>query len=426
MDDLTKFQLNRNILCIDLKSFYASVECVLRGLDPFSTPLVVADESRGNGSIILAVSPYLREKGIPSRGRLFELPKIDNLIIAKPQMQTYLKYSADVVGVYLNYVSDDDLYVYSIDEAFLDVTTYLEYYKLTDYELAFKILNEIEETLLISATCGIGPNMLMAKLSLDIAAKKSSNGIAKWNYIDLPNKLWKVKPLSKMWGIGSRMEEHLNKLGLYEIGDIAKYSKEKLKKRFGILGEELWYHTHGIDLSQVQDKYLLRSKSQTKSFGISQVLFRSYNAKEILTIILEMTDDVTRRLRISKFKTKTIKLTIGYSKNDYGGFSRQCSLDQSTNSVSEIYKTLLELFDTFYEGYPIRQVAISLTNLDNSKVHQLSLFEDSTKLDEEYRLQVAIDKIKIKYGKNAITRAVSEEEHSTAKMRNKQMGGHHV
>lgn len=427
MEDLVKYQLNKNILCIDLKSFYASVECVLRGLDPFSTPLVVADSQRGGGSIVLAVSPYLKKMGIPSRCRLFELPKIDNLIIAKPRMQAYLKYSASVINIYLDFISDKDLYIYSIDEAFLDVTEYLKYYKIDVKTLAAKILNEVRDKLGLTATCGIGKNMLLAKLAMDIEAKNSDDFISKWDYKDIKEKLWEVKPLSKFWGIGHRMEENLNKLGLYKIGDIALYDKNKLKKRFGILGEELWYHTHGIDMSLIQDKHLLQQGGKNRSLGISQVLFRNYNEFEIETIILEMADDITRRLRIVNKKTKTIKLFIGYSKGELSnGFSRQLTIDVPTNLVSQIYETLMFLFKTHYEGYPIRQVGISLSNLVETTFYQYSLFEDINKIEKEYELELAVDKIKNKYGKNAITRTVSLTEYSTAKARNKQIGGHHV
>lgn len=424
MEDLKIYQLNKTILCIDLKSFYASVECVLRGLDPFKTPLVVADKSRGGGSIVLAVSPYLKSLGVPSRCRIFELPEDLNIIYAKPQMQTYLEYSASVIGVYLDFISETDLYVYSIDEAFLDLTSYLAYYKKTDVELAQEILTRITSKLGLTATCGIGPNMLMSKLSMDIEAKKNRNNIAKWNYDDIKNHLWPVTPLSKMWGIGHRMESHLNKLGLFTIGDIANYPKEKLKRRFGVLGEELWYHTHGIDLSEIKDKYKLRTKP--KSFGSGQVLFRDYNETEIMTIILEMVDDVTRRLRIAKKRAQTISLSIGYTKSVGGGFSRQVTLEQPTSSESTIYQTCLDLFDMYYEGFPIRTVGVHLSKLTDNKVYQYSLFEDADKLEKEYQLHMTMDKIKHKFGKNSVIRLSSEQEHATAKQRNKQIGGHHV
>ncbi len=424
MIDMEIYKLNRNILCIDLKSFYASVECALRGLDPFTTPLVVADSGRGGGSIVLAVTPYLKSKGIPSRCRIFEIPKDLDIIFAKPRMQSYLEYSSKVIEVYLEFISDEDLYIYSVDEAFLDVTSYLKLYDVSAEELARRILKRIEEKLKLYATCGIGPNMLMAKLALDIESKKAKEFIAKWTYEDIPSKLWEVEPLSKMWGIGSRMEANLNALGLYKIGDIAAYDVKKLKKIYGVLGEELFYHTHGIDLSMIKDKQTLRGKP--KSFGVGQVLFRNYNADEILTIILEMTDDVTRRMRIGKKKTRTISLSIGYSKEYHSGFSRQVTLEQPTHNESVIYKTCLEIFDAFYEGFPIRTVSIGLSNLTDNKTYQYSIFEDALALDKEYQLQATLDQIKNKFGKNSATRLVSELEHSTAKMRNKQIGGHNV
>lgn len=424
MNELEKYQLNKNILCIDLKSFYASVECVLRGLDPFLTPLVVADSKRGEGSIVLAVSPYLKTKGIPSRCRIYELPKDINIIYAKPQMQTYLEYSTKVIETYLEFIDDKDLYIYSIDEAFLDVTNYLNYYQTTDENLALKILERIEEKLKIKATCGVGPNMLIAKLAMDIEAKKNENGLAKWHYKDLEEKLWPVTPLSNMWSIGHRMEKRLNLLGLTKIKDIALYPKEKLQKRFGILGLELWYHTHGIDMSLIQEKDKIRNKP--KSFGSNQVLFKDYDETEILTILLEMIDDVTRRLRISKKRAKTVQLSIKYSKDYHHGFSRQTTLSQPTCNESIIYQACLDLFDAHYENYPIRAVGINLSNLTSDNTYQYSIFEDSEMLEKELMIQTTLDHMKHKYGKNAILRANSLEKHSTVKTRNKQIGGHHV
>ena len=424
LENLNEYKINRNIICIDLKSFYASVECVLRGLDPFETPLVVADQGRGDGSIVLAVTPYLKSKGVPSRLRIFELPKDIKIIFARPQMHKYMEYATKIIGIFLEFVSEEDLYVYSIDETFIDLTNYLKYYNKTDYEIVEDILNAIKTKLGLYATCGIGPNMLLAKLSLDIEAKNNDNGIAKWRYEDVETKLWPVSPLSKMWGIGKRMERKLNLMGLTEIGDIAKYNKEKLKKKFGVLGLELWYHTNGIDMSLIQDKKILRNKP--KSYGLSQVLFRDYNAEEILTIILEMTDEVTSRLRLSKKRAKTISLFIGYN-NDYGeGFSRQLTLEQPTANEFLIYETCINIFDSFYEGFPIRKVGISLSNLDETRTYQYSLFEDVEKIDREIKLKASVDKIKLKHGKNYIVRAVSNEEHATAKKRNKLIGGHHV
>lgn len=423
MDNLDKYKVNRTILAIDLKSFFASVECVLANLDPFKTPLVVADKSRGDSSIVLAVTPYLKNKGVPSRLRVFELPKNLNIILARPKMQEYINYSTKVINIYLEFVSEEDLFVYSIDEVFLDVTNYLSYYNLTSEELALKILNKITKDLKLHATCGIGPNMLLAKLAMDIEAKKNTSGIAKWCYEDVNTKLWPIKPLSKIWGIGSRMEENLNKLGIYEVGELANYDREKLKNKFGILGLELWYHANGIDQSLISDKELITNR--VKSYSVGQVLFKDYYLPEILTIILEMIDDLSRRLRLAKRKAKTITLAITYSRN-IGGFNRQTTLEIPTNNTNLILNEVINLFNFYYENLPIRKVSISLSNLVDHKISINTLFDDVDLIDKTLRLESVIDKIKIKHGKNTINRAVSEEDFATAKIRNKQIGGHHV
>ena len=290
--------MERQILCIDLKSFYASVECVLRDLNPFLTPLAVADESRGGGSIVLAVSPYLKNLGVPSRCRIFEIDKIHSVIFAKPRMNTYIEYSTKVLDIYLDFISDEDLFVYSIDEVFLDVTSYLNYYKMTAYELAKKILKTIHEKLGLYATCGIGPNMLISKLALDLESKKKKDFIATWTKDDIQKKLWPVKPLSKMWGIGPRMEKNLNRLGIYDIGELANYDPKKLHKYFGIMGVELYNHANGRDESKIQDQNELKSIHQ--SYSVGQVLFKNYNYGDTKLIIREMTDDLARRLRLNK------------------------------------------------------------------------------------------------------------------------------
>ena len=259
---------------------------------------------------------------------------------------------------------------------------------------------------------------------MDIDAKHSDDFIAKWDYEDLKSRLWPVKPLSKMWGIGYRMEHHLNVLGMHEIGDIAHSNPQFLKEQFGILGEELYYHTHGIDMSLVQDKDKIRKVR--KSFGLGQVLFRDYNSDEIILIIEEMVDEVTRRLRIAKKQTKCISLQIGYAKEFGGGFSRQLSLTEPTSSVREIYEICLRLFEMYDEGLPIRRVGIALSSLSQKTHYQYSIFEDINDLQREEKILEVIDRIKVIHGKNSINRASSELEHSTEKRRNESIGGHHV
>lgn len=422
---MEEYRLHRHIICIDLKSFYASVECALRGVDPFETPLVVADKSRGKGALCLAVTPYLKKRGVPSRGRIYDIPEElrSTIIYAKPQMKTYLEYTMKIIEIYLSFISDKDLYVYSIDEAFLDVTAYLKFYNISARELGQRIVTKILTDLKLPASCGIGPNMLMAKLALDLESKSMKDSIAEWTYEDIPTKLWPVTPLSEMWGIGYRMERNLNLLGLYTIGDIAHYDVALLKERFGVIGEELWYHTHGIDMSLVQDKDKLRTKS--KSFGTSQALFHDYSGEEVQTIILEMADEITRRLRMARKRCQVIHFGVGFSISTGGGLHAQETLDQPTSSFRIIYETCKRIFDARYDGSPIRTVFVSVGGLTDSKTYQYSLFEDYEDEEKEYRALSAVDQIKSKYGKNAINRGSSLQEESTIKKRNEFIGGHH-
>ena len=417
-------KMERQILCIDLKSFYASVECVLRDLNPFLTPLAVADESRGGGSIVLAVSPYLKNLGVPSRCRIFEIDKIHSVIFAKPRMNTYIEYSTKVLDIYLDFISDEDLFVYSIDEVFLDVTSYLNYYKMTAYELAKKILKTIHEKLGLYATCGIGPNMLISKLALDLESKKKKDFIATWTKDDIQKKLWPVKPLSKMWGIGPRMEKNLNRLGIYDIGELANYDPKKLHKYFGIMGVELYNHANGRDESKIQDQNELKSIHQ--SYSVGQVLFKNYNYGDTKLIIREMTDDLARRLRLNKKMCWVVSLGIGYSKEYGGGFSRQMRLDNKTSNPKKILEALYHLFDSFVEDYPIRRIHIGASNLTTTTNQQLSIFEDYQAEQLEYQLDLAVDALKDHYGPSSIDKASVLYEASTKRRREASVGGHNA
>lgn len=421
---MKEYQLHRNILCIDLKSFYASVECAVRGLDPFRTPLIVADQGRGGGSIVLAVSPYLKARGLPSRCRIYEIPTDLPVIFAKPRMSLYLEFSTRIIEIYLRFISEDDLHIYSIDEAFLDVTSYLKYYGMSDLEMAKEILSTVLAETRINATCGIGPNLLISKLALDLESKKAPDAIAKWGYEDIEHKLWPVTPLSEMWGIGYNMQRNLNALGLYRVGDIARYDRKKLKKRFGILGEELYFHAHGIDMSLIQDRMKLAPRR--KSYGIGQTLFHDYYVPDIFQVMLEMVDDVCRRLRYNRVGAKTIALGIGYSKSVGGGFSRRIMIEHPTTNEKKIYDLCLYLFRANYEGEPIRSISVSVTNLEKLRYYQYSLFEDAEAHLKEERLFSTIDRIKEAHGKNAVNRASSELESSTVKARNERIGGHNA
>lgn len=410
----------RNIIVIDLKAFYSFVECIDRGLDPWSTPLVVADKERGKNTIVLSVSPFLKSQGIPSRLRVKELPNKFDYIYARPRMERYIEMSTKVVDIFLDFVSKDDIHVYSIDEAFLDISSYLNYYQKSAIELTEMILHTIKEKTGLGATAGIGDNFFLAKVALDIFAKKEKNGIAIIRQKDIKTKLWKVAPLSKIWGIGARTEEKLNKLGIFSVKDLALSSPRFLMSNFGVMGEQLYNHANGIDESDIHEKYVPESTSLT----IGQVLFKDFNKSNITTIIREMCDDLSERLRGENKKAARVSLYIGYSK-DQGGFSRQATLLNITDETQKLYEALLEIFNHHIQDKPIRNVGICFSSLTNSPHQQLNIFEEQCEQIKSRELLLTIDAIHQKYGKNVLLRASALTEDSTAKERHEQIGGHH-
>jgi len=409
----------RNILCIDLKSFFASVECVERNLDPFTTPLIVADPSRKGGAITLAVTPYMKTLGVPSRGRVFEIPKNIKYITAPPRMSLYVKKSKEVINCFLDFVSKEDMHVYSIDEAFLDVTDYLKLYKMDDVTLAKTIMARIKEKTGLTSTCGIGPNLLLAKVALDIESKHSPDFIAKWTYEDVKTKLWNITPLDEMWGIGSKTMKKLNDLGIYKVGDINKYSKDFYKKRFGVHGEELYLHANGIDNSNIKDdKYEIKNKS----YGLSQILYKDYTPEEAILIIKEMCETICKRLRNNKKVCGVVGFGIGYSRSVGGGFYHSKKLSESTDNENVIFSVCKSIYDSYIEEEPIRKVSISLGKITDNNYVQLNLFEEVNETINE--IPIVVDEINKKFGDNAILKASSLLNYSTIKMRNKKMGGH--
>lgn len=409
----------RNILCIDLKSFFASVECVERNLDPFTTPLIVADPSRKGGAITLAVTPYMKTLGVPSRRRVFEIPKNIKYITAPPRMSLYVKKSKEVINCFLDFISKEDMHVYSIDEAFLDVTDYLKLYKMDDVTLAKTIMARIKEKTGLTSTCGIGPNLLLAKVALDIESKHSPDFIAKWTYEDVKTKLWNITPLDEMWGIGSKTMKKLNDLGIYKVGDINKYSKDFYKKRFGVLGEELYLHANGIDNSNIKDdKYEIKNKS----YGLSQILYKDYTPEEAILIIKEMCETICKRLRNNKKVCGVVGFGIGYSRSVGGGFYHSKKLSESTDNENVIFSVCKSIYDSYIEEEPIRKVSISLGKITDNNYVQLNLFEEVNETINE--IPIVVDEINKKFGDNAILKASSLLNYSTIKMRNKKMGGH--
>ena len=413
--------MSKNVIfCIDFKSFYASCECVDRGLNPHTTKLVVADKERGEGTIVLAVSPYLKTFGVPSRLRVFELPKDNEIIFAKPRMSRYLELSSKAISIFLDFVNKDDIHVYSVDESFLNITPYLKLYNMSEIELAEKIKQRIYDKLGLDVTIGIGPNLFLAKVALDNEAKKNANQIAYWTQEDVESKLHKITPLSKIWSIGRQTEKKLNKMGIYNLGDLSKTSKQFLIKTFGIIGGELYDHSLGIDTSNIREKYIV----ENHSLSIGQVLFKDYSYKDVPILIREMLDDLMIRLRLEKSLTRKVSISIGYSKEIKRGFSRQTQLINFTDDVEIIYSALISLYERYVEDLPIRSLSLSLGSLSSSSYYQPTLFEDISLQEKRRKLMHTLDSIKKRFGDNAIFRGNQLLEASNALERRNRIGGH--
>ena len=409
----------RVIAVIDLKAFYSYVECLDRGLDPWKEPLVVADKDRGTNTIVLSVSPFLKKQGVPSRCRIKELPKKYKYIYAVPRMERYLEKSAQVIDVLYHFVAEEDVHVYSIDEAFVDLTSYLKYYNKTPLQMVTTIIDEIKEETGLQATAGIGDNFFLAKIALDIYAKKERNGIARVSVNDIKEKLWPITPLSKVWSIGPRMELRLNKIGLFTVRDIALSNIDYLRDKFGVIGEQLWRHANGIDEADIHEKY----EPKERSLSLSQVLFRDYNEKEAVTIIREMVDTLASRMRNENKMTKVVAIYVGYSKN-MGGFARRSTLLAPTDDSELLLKAILEIYQMYIKDLPIRTIGLNFSGLLESTYQQLNMFEDDKEQIKRRNLQKTMDKLHDKFGKNSVLRASSLLEESTIKDRNNFIGGH--
>ncbi|AAW31031.1 Y-family DNA polymerase [Bacillus thuringiensis] len=411
---------NRIILCVDLRSFYASVSCIKMGLDPMHTKLAVVGDVNRNGSIVLAATPPLKALGVKKMARLYEIPRRKDILVVNPIMSTYIKCSNYITKLALQYVPIEDFHQYSIDEFFMDITDSIHLFAQDPYEFAMKFKREIYDHTRIECTIGIAPNPLMSKVALDIEAKKNKDGIAFWQYEDIPTKLWSIRPLNKFWGISYKTEEKLNRKGIYSIGDLANYPLKYLKQSFGKIGEELHLHSHGIDFSRISEKYV----PATTSIGKSQILMRDYTIEEFPIILLEHIEEVCYRLRRQTKLAQTIHFSVGYSKSYTGGIRKTHTLNRPTNLTMDIYHICTYFLHQQYTGEPIRSINISLTNLIQEGEEQISLFDNVTKREQEMKLTKVMDEIRTKFGKNSILRGISYTHSATARHRNTLIGGH--
>ena len=413
----------KTYLCIDLKTFYASVECVERNLDPFKTNLAVCDLSRGKGAICLAISPKMKAMGIRNRCRAFEIPKDVEFIAAKPRMALYIKYSADVYGIYLRYISKDDIYVYSIDEAFLDVTSYLKLYKVDAFVLAKRIMDDIYRELKITATCGIGTNLYLAKIALDITAKHINTNIAYLDEETYQKTLWHHLPLTDFWRIGKGTEQRLHKIGIYDMEGITKASPDVLKKTFGVDYEILLDHAYGIEPTTISD--IKKYSSRGRSISQGQILFEDYNFNDARLVVKEMVDVLSLELVEKNLVTDSVSLMIRYSKDASAPTGGARKIKERTNVYSILVKYILQIYDeTTHPYHLIRGISISFNNVIDSSFEEYDLFSDEEKIKEEQRLEETINNLKKKFGKNSVLRGMSYSDKATARKRNLLIGGH--
>ena len=491
---------NRIYVAIDLKSFYASVECAERGLDPLDTNLVVADESRTEKTICLAVSPSLKTLGTGGRPRLFEVvQKVREVnrerkrrtpgkmfsgksvylselnrnrflevdyIVAMPRMALYMEYSTRIYGIYLRYFSSEDVHIYSCDEVFIDVTNYLELYQMSAHDLTIKIIREVLSETGITATAGIGTNLFLAKVAMDIVAKKmpaDKDGvrIAELDEMSFRRQLWEHRPLTDFWRVGRGYAATLEQNGMYTLGDVAERSlsdEDSLFKLFGVNAELLIDHTWGIEPTTIADIKAYKPRANSLSNG--QVLQEPYSCEKARIIVREMADDLSLSLAEKNLVTDKLTLTIGYDAesltdpkiNYYGevttdlygrGIPKHAhgteNLDRKTYSPRVIAEGAVRLFDRIINPkLLVRRVTICACDVTVKSERtaefggeQLDLFTDYTAREREIlaeqkeeNMQLAVLKIKHKFGKNAILKGMNFEDGATMRERNQQIGGH--
>ena len=470
-------------VAIDLKSFYASVECVERGLDPMTTNLVVADESRTTKTICLAVSPSLKKIGIPGRPRLFEVVQKakaanESYLVAPPRMALYMEYSTRIYNIYLRYIAPEDIHVYSIDEVFLDVTHYLKTYGMKPRQLAMKMMQEVYEETGITATAGIGTNLYLCKVAMDIVAKHiepDQNGvrIAQLDEISYRKLLWEHRPITDFWRVGAGYAKRLAEQGIETMGQIARcsigksdeyYNEDLLYRMFGINAELLIDHAWGYEPCTIAD--VKAYKPDNNSMGSGQVLHCPYEAAKARIIVREMADQLVLDLVEKGLVTDQVVLTVGYDienlsnddrRKQYRGpvvtdrYGRRIpkhahgteNLTEYSSSTREIVEAVLTLYDRIVNpALLVRRLNVVANHViaENeipkpSGYEQLTLFTDydersqeqekrQQELDREKKMQHAMLDIKKRFGKNAILKGTDLQEGATARDRNSQIGGH--
>ncbi|QZT35442.1 DNA polymerase IV [Caldalkalibacillus thermarum TA2.A1] len=409
----------RVIFLVDVQSFFASIEKTAdRSLQ--HKPIVVAGDPERRSGVILAACPLAKQWGIETAEALWEAQqKCPGVTVVKPHMQKYIEISVQLTAIMESF--SDLVEPYSIDEQFIDLTPTLHLFGGSPYQAARLLQHKIQQEIGVYARIGIGPNKVLAKMACDNFAKKNKEGIAHISYDTLPATLWPL-PVRSLFGVGSRMSRHLERMGIRTIGQLAQTPVERLRKKWGINGERLWLTANGIDESPVSP----RSHDEQKAIGHHMTLPRDYETLEqIKVILLELSEEVGRRARRKGYVGDTVSVGVRGARFDLPtGFHRQTKLTEKTNDGLDVFKAAFDLFCTHWDGEPIRSAGVALSGLEPDHCRQLSLFNFETTLKKE-RLSKAVDHIKNKYGAAAILRAASLTAAGQARDRAQKIGGHY-
>ena len=413
----------RTYYCIDMKTFYASVECAERGLNPFETNLVVADLTRGKNALCLAITPKMKAQGIKNRCRLSEIPRNVRYEVAPPRMALYIDYAADIYSLYLDYFDPQDIHVYSIDEAFIDVTEYLDYEHKDKFELAKFLMNEIADRYHIPSTAGVGTNLYLAKIALDITAKHAKDHIG---YLDeelYKQTLWDHRPITDFWMVAAGTAKRLERYGVYDMRGITQMDTALAYKLFGVNAELLIDHAWGRESCLISDIKNYRSK--TKSVSFSQILPRDYSFKEARTVIHEMALNGAAELMKRKVITNKVAIFVGYTHDEHPPTKGGVKLDVVTNLASFLVDATMSAYDkTTNQSVPIRRLGLIFENVCDEGCEGYNLFTDFSAVEKEKALQHAILDINEKLGKNTVLSGVNYLPEGTQRERNGFIGGH--
>lgn len=413
----------RTYFCIDMKCFFASVECAERGLNPFETNLVVADEERGTNALCLAISPKMKSLGCKNRCRMSEIPKHIRYIVAKPRMKKYIEYAADIYDIYLDYIDPNDIHVYSIDEAFLDVTAYLKMYNMDKVEFAKFLINQIARRKHIPAAAGIGTNLYLAKVALDITAKKTKDHIGVLDEKTYKETLWHHRPITDFWQVANGTASRLARYGVVDMAGVAALPEETLYKAFGVNAELLIDHANGRESCLIEDIKAYKPKS--KSISSSQILFEDYDYDKAKIVLYEMAlascQDMMRRRVIAN----SVGIYVGYSKDVIPADGGHMRMNYATSLYSKVKEYVDILYDKHVErSVPIRRLAISFGGIADEGCEGYDLFTDFEAVEREKKLESTVLGIKDRFGKNACFRGLDLSEGATAIARNRMIGGH--